>query len=273
MRLTRFGTVVLPAHQAESSLPVGARSSLVPLPGGAFDQDGKALYLTPQQLSFRCVLAEDIDATRDALLRELGKGRRVVEATMRDGVTKRVTWAKLVGVERESRPGLLGCQPIILRLEQDYPYWLAAADAPSYLDTGEILDGEWAVGGNFETITIDGLSVAHTITNDGGAAAPHGILTATLGAGDSVTDLKVYNDANGMWLRRDGTLTASDVWEVKLLPKAVHKNGADDYANLSIGDDQLDWMVLELGDNPITITATALTGSFDLIWCWGRHYL
>jgi hypothetical protein len=32
-------------------------------------------------------------------------------------------------------------------------------------------------------------------------------------------------------------------------------------------------MVLELGDNPITVTATSLSGSFDLIWCWGRHYL
>lgn len=272
MRLTRLGTVTLPEGQGESSLPIGARSSLVPLPGGAFDQDGNRLYLQSQRLSYRCVITDDIDETLDTLMREIGRGRRVLEAVLRDG-TRRITWAKLVSVERESQPGMLGHQPIVLHLEQDYPYWLAGDDVPHYLDSGDALDGSWTLGGRHETFTIDGLLVEDTITNDGGAVVPLGLVRVELDTGDSVTDLKITNDENGLWIKRVGTLQAGDVWEVDFLTRTAQLNGTDDYANLALGDNQVDWMLLELGDNAITITATALTGAFDLVWYWGRHYL
>jgi len=146
-------------------------------------------------------------------------------------------------------------------------------DVPHYLDSGDALDGSWTLGGRHETIPVNALSVAHTITNDGGAVVPLGFIQVELGTGDSVTNLTVANDDNGLSVGRAGTLSAGDVWEVDFLTRTVRLNGADDYAALVLGGDQVDWMRLELGDNAITVTATALTGAFDLLWHWGRHYL
>ena len=273
MRLYSFGGLTFPTANGEHSMPREARSSLLPLANGSFDQDGGSSYFGASTLTYRALIVSDLDATVDALLAMVGQGRKIMRAVMRDGTTYRQTFAKLTRVQLDARAGEWAYQqPITLTFERDYPYWLASADEPVYLNDGYLLDGSWEVGdGNIEDEDITGTPHDFTITNSGGARVPRGYMLFEPQSGATIEDITITNDANDMELTYGGSLEYGDSLEIDLLTKTVEKNASGDYGNLSIPANQRDWMILEVGDNDISIAST-VTGTVDFYWQWSRHY-
>lgn len=277
MRLYKFGTALLPIFNAEDSIPVSARSALITMMNGGIDQDGDRLILQPVRVSHRCEIMYDgvtsIDTQVDTLLKEVGRGRRLLKAAYRDDLTFRQTWAKMVGVQRENKPGDLGHQPLVIEFEIDRPMWIATDDEPVYLDHGYVLDSGWNLdAGHKETRTITSSPHTFTITNGGGLQVLRGGLAVIPRAASSITDLKVENLSNGHWLKLTGTIAATERLDVDFLSKSIRLDGEDAYSGFSIDAKQLDWMRLELGDNSIKVTGTVV-GTVDFYWFWSRHYL
>lgn len=273
MRLVSFGGVSLTEYGGEDSIPRSARSALVELPGGAFDQDGARGVFTTRQISRRMILAgTDIDADLDTLLASLAGGRRLLKAILRDESTYRQTWGKMLSVQCERGAGNVGQQPVIVTWLQDYPYWLSTADEPWYLDHGEVLDDSLTLDdANVTTQVLTG-SDTFTITNAGTAAIPRGRIVITVVAASTASVITIRNAANDMRLHYAGSLTAGDVLEFDLLTRTARLNySTDAYADI-INPDQVDWQQLEVGANPITVTAT-ITGTVTLTWYWSRHYV
>ena len=272
MRLISFGGCLLPEGGGETSTPITARSGLLVMPDGAFDQDGVGIVLQPNKISRRMIITDDIDETVDDLLTWLGRGRRILVAKMRDDITRRQTWAKMTSVEREMKTGYLGQQPLVVGFEQDYPFWIATADEPFYLDQGDYLNSGLSLDlGHIEVQSITGVTTAFTISNTGVAAVVRGMLTVT--AGTSLSNLRMENAANGMAFEWSGTLAAGNILTVDFLSRSVQHNNENDYASFSIPEAQIDWMRLEIGDNPITVRCGAISGTAQLWWRWARHYL
>ncbi len=277
MRLTHFGQVELPGEDTQETLAVSARSALLPLPNGSFDQDGGQLYLQPVRISrkFLVVTADqDIDTRVRGLLKEMGKGRRLLRGVLRDGRTEVQTFAKVVDIQREVSPEFHPVQqPLSITWEMDYPYWLARDDEPVYLDQGYLFDGSWNLtAGRVEQRVITASPHVFTLSNTGGVRVPRGYLLIEPRTGGSLSNFTVSNAANGMQFTYSGSLTDADSLEIEMLTKSVEKNNVGAYASFSTPADQLDWMILELDDNEITITGTVV-GTVDLWWQWSRHYL
>jgi len=270
--LRRFGGCVLPEGGGETSIPLSARSGLLTMPDGAFDQDGVGLVLQHRKITRRMIITDDIDDTVDNLLSWLGRGRRILVAKLRDDITRRQTWAKMVSVEREMKSGYLGQQPLVIGFEQDYPFWIATDDEPFYLDHGHYLDaGLLLDAGHVEVQSITGVTTAFTISNTGVAAVVGGELT--INPGTSITNVRIENAANGMAFEWLGTLVSGDALTVDFLSRSVQHNNENDYASFAVPEAQIDWMRLELGDNPITVHCDAVDGTGQLRWRWARHYL
>ncbi len=274
MRLYSFGGLTFPTADGEHSMPVSARSSLTVLQTGAFDQDGGTGYRQKVQLSARVTVVSDIDNAVDTLLAMTAEGRKLMRALMRDGSTYRQTWAKLLSVTRDTRAGDWDCwQPLSLTFEQDYPYWLASADEPVYLDDGYVLDGSWEVtAGNVEEEAVNSADYDFTISNTGKCRVPRGYMLFEPRASATMSAITITNETNNMAITYAGSLTDADVLEIELLPKIIEKNASGDYANLSLPANQRDWMILEVGDNDINIAST-ISGTVDFYWQWSRHYL
>ena len=275
MRLYSFGGVVFPVDEGEHSMPIVARSSLITLVNGSYDQDGGTGYRKPVQLSARGWLSgASIDTNMDTLLSMVSHGRRILRAVMRDGTTYRQTFAKLLSVAREAKSSEWDYyQPVALTFEQDYPYWLASADEPVYLNDGYLLDGTWYyTAGHVESKAVNASPFTFTISNTGGVRVPRGYIMIVPRAAATMSAITIANAANGMSFTYGGSLTAADVLEVDLLTKSIEFNAAGDYDQLTLPANQSDWMILETGDNIITVTSTR-SGTVDLYWQWSRHYL
>ena len=155
MKFFSFGGIAFPDAYEDQDAPIAARSNLVELSGGAFDEDGQAVVLRPNILTTRFPVDTTIDATLDALLGKLAQGRLVLKAELRDGSTYRQTFAKLVDVRRVRAPLDKLVQMVELTLSQNFPYWFASSDEPHYLDHGDELDDGWNLDGNYTAITIN----------------------------------------------------------------------------------------------------------------------
>lgn len=275
MRLIQFGSVTLPENDGADSLPVQARSSLVMLPNGSFDQDGGQLVLMPGSVSRQARIFENADTVFQNLLKEMSKGRMVLKALLRDNTTEWQTWAKMQAVQRTPVAATYDCDDqIIMQFALDYPYWLASVDEPFYFDMGELFDdGLFFDGGNVEEQVLNATTENFTINNTGGAAVPRGTVTILPQTSASITNPRITNAANNLYLQYTGTVTDADQLVIDFLTKTIRLNGTDVYSDLSIDDSQMDWMVLELGENDIEVTASAITGDVDLKWAWSRHYL
>lgn len=277
MRLVKFGTIDLPqsGDDAEHSMPVKARSSLIDLPNGAFDQDGDKVILESSRISYRALVVNAIDATVKNLLKEVGKGRAVLRARLRDGVTEWVTFAKVTGVTRDTNSNDYEAkQPIVINWEQDYPYWLDANDG-LYFDTGLTFDSGLQFDGHFESEFVTALPYDFTINNNGGARVPSGTLVITPSTASSVTNLKVFNFQAGLSVQYAGLLAAGQTLVIDFLTKTIEVDGTSVFNDLELGgSSQVEWMSLELDDNDIELTGTlSAGGSFQLYWRWQRHYL
>lgn len=274
MRLTSFGGTSLPSNAAEDGLNAAARSALVDLPGGAFDMDGTPGIPLTNRISRTLMVTSSVDDTISTLLATLSRGRRLLVAVGRDGSTYRQTWAKLIGIQRRRTVQGLDIQKIGIDWERDYPYWLATADEPKYLDNSEELDDSWNLdAGNKTAVSVTGLSHSTTLNNTGKAAIPRVRITITVGAGESITDPKIYNRTTEQWIMYKGTIPASSELEIDCLSKTVSLDYADAYSSILIGSEQVDWLDLAIGNNSIIVTASAVTGTVTVNVYWSKHYL
>lgn len=274
MRLVSFGGTSLPTNSASDDLNVAARSALVDLPGGGFDMDGTPGTLVANRVSRKFKVTSSVDATIDTLFGTLGKGRRLLKALLRDGSTYRQTWAKLVGIQRQRTVRGLNIQEIGIEWERDYPYWLATADEPKYLDNGEELDDSWNLdAGNKTSISVTGITTSQTINNTGKAKIPKTRILITPAAGASITDVKIYNRTTEQWVMYKGTISAGSEVEIDCLSKTVELDHEDAYSSLVVGSGQVDWLDLEIGNNSLVVMASAVTGTIAVDVYWSKHYL
>lgn len=273
MRLVRFGTVDLPDKDVESSLPVSARSALIDLPGGAIDQDGNTLNLQSATLSHRALIVDQIDPKVQDLLKQLGRGRLILRAELRDQSAFWVTFAKMTGFKREVSADDYHCkQPIAITWQQDYPYWLLGTDG-WFLDSGHFLDSGMVLDGNYQTVVITASPTNFSINNDGTAIIPMGTVTMIPRAASSLVNPKIVNLTNGMGFQWIGVLAAADRLVVDFLTKTVEHNGSSGFNNFAVtGPRQTKWMQLELGSNSLQLTGN-VTGTIDCYWQYMRHYL
>ena len=129
MRLIQFGKIPLNQQDGEHALPVTGRSALVDLPNGAFDQDSDKVYLKSNQISYRGLFTETLDFSMNMFLTELAKGRNILKAVLRDGVTYWNTYGKMLTVTRVARARDWDCeQPVQATFVQDFPFWMLDND-------------------------------------------------------------------------------------------------------------------------------------------------
>lgn len=273
MRLVQYGATVLPEPDTRGTISTNIRNTLLPLRYGGYDSQGDSALLIPNTFSVRYRNYDAIQATVDAVLQEIQKGRLVLVARERDG-TGRQTFAK---ASAHSRPIEVirfdNEQQVDITFVQDYPFWMASADEPEYPDTGLVFDGSWVLDGNFEEEDITTISHAFTITNDGNTRIPRGTLIIEPESGATIEKPKIVNTQNGRELEYLLTLGDTDSLAIDFLSETVELNGAGAYADFTRPDSQMDFMWLELDDNPIEVTAASIAGTVKLYWLWSRHYL
>lgn len=277
MHLIKFGTVNLPGDNGEHAMPIGARSALVDLPNGSFDQDGSDLFLESQTVNFSATVNAtngEVDGQVNALIQQLGKGRNILRARLRDNLTEWVTYAKITAVQRVANAEKYEEeQPIVVRFVQDYPYWMNAADG-FYFDTGYYFDAGHVFDGLYSDQSITASPHAFTIAYDGTAKTGMGTITIVPNAASSISNVRVVNGLTGQGFTYTGTLNAADRLIVDFLTKTVELNGANAYANFALDSaQQVDWMELEIGDNNISVYGAGIAGTIKLYWQYKRHYL
>lgn len=277
MRLVRFGAVDLVEDDATDTFVLTGRSALVELPNGAYDPDGSAYVGLPREFKrvflFTGSEAETIQAQLDAFLVEVGHGRRLLVAETREE-ERRQTWAKGQEVELEYGPGEVGMQRVTATFQVAYPFWLATADEPIYLDSGYDFDAGWTFdSGQVEVVSITALPDTFSITNEGGLDVYRGTVSIAPEAGGAIGDFTLRNNTTGHEFSYSGSLTAGDDLVVDFLTKTVRLSGVDAYDDFNIAADTLDWMALALGENSFVLTGASITGTVTLRWRWSRHYL
>lgn len=271
MRIVSFRGVNLSAHSVENSMPVSGRSSLLALPNGSYDQDGNDLVLRSGKISFRGLVKSNVDTTIDTLITALAKGRGIIRVLMRDGTTYRQTWAKLTNLSRERKIENIYHQPVVFEFDQDFPFWIATADEPYYLDDGNVLDDDWSLdAGQVTTQTVTASPTSFTIINQGTVIVTRG--TITISTTGNISQFKLENITNGKFFRYAGTLSSGDVLVIDLLTKTITLNGDDCYSSLVVCD-KSEWMSLITGTNVLQITGHAITGTTTVQWRWAKHYL
>lgn len=274
MRLTHFGGTSLPTASEDVDTPVEARSALVELRDGAFDQDGQALVLRSVTIRRSFKITSSLYATVNSLMQTFAKGRLVLKALPRDESTYLQTFAKVFKVSRPRRVGDINYQAVDVTFVQDYPFWMATADEPKYLDNGEVLDAGWNLDGNQTTFVLNAATVTGTITNGGIVPIRKGRLHIVPRSGASFTGFTITNTTNGMSFTYAGTVANPDILEIDFLSLSAKKSYTTNvYANVTISSGQMDWMQLEVGANAISIAVTGRSGTTDLYWQWSKHYL
>lgn len=273
MKLYSFGGITFPTAYQDQDMPIAARSTLVELPGGAFDEDGQEVMLRPNVITYRFPVDSTIDATLDTLLAKLVKGRLVLKAVLRNGTSYRQTFAKLVSVTRPRAAFDKLVQQVELTFSQSFPYWFDSSDEPHYLDHGDVLDDGWNLDGNYTSVTINALQETATITTAGTVPLLRGKIIVRPASGASITNLTITNQTNWKILRYQATLAYPDVLVIDLLAKSAKVDEVNAYGDIDIPTDQMDWMVLEVGANSIVIDVEAQTGNTALEWHWSDSYV
>lgn len=288
MRLTQFGSVTLPQFNAIHNLPVPFRSAVMPLRGGGYDQDGEASYPESKVIgaSFWVSPAEvsNVDDFINSLYTEASLGRRILQATLRDNETIWIIEAKLIQAATapdartyapEDMTGVEGYERVQVSFELVYPYWQVAGDTGFFLDTGLFMDDGIVLDvGTGESLTTGSASNSLTVENAGGAAHENMQISIEGLTGVTATDVEIINTTTGESISWDGTLSDGDILMIKTLPQSIQKNGANEYANTTLGTNQVGFMHLELGDNEFEINFGSISGgNVQIEIKFARHYL
>lgn len=291
MRLINFGSVILPQLNGSQQFPVSFRSSVIPLRGGGFDQDGANSYPEKKLINATFWISvnstdshiTDIDSFLDDLYSEAALGRRILLARMRDDSLRQVEAKFIQGTTQpnvklyipDSVTSLDGYEPCNVSFEIVYPYWKAAEDSQKFLDEGWYLDdGIFLDSGNKEEATISGTTTTFEVDNTGGVEHQDSELVITGGAGVTVTDVTVDNLTTGEQVVWTGTIGAGEVLTIKTLPQTIDKDGTGEYDNTTLPGDQLGFWKLAKGVNEFEITTTSVVGgTATLEYFWQRQYL
>lgn len=288
MRLTQFGSVTLPQFNAVQSLPVPFRSSVIPLRGGGYDQDGENSYPESKVMNASFWVSPDetggVDSFINSLYSEASLGRRILRATLRDNTTIWEIEAKLIQASAgpdsrtyaiDSMTGVDGYERVQVSFEVVYPYWQAEGDTGYFLDTGLFMDdGIVLDSGAGESLTTSSASNPITVTNSGGAAHENLQISVEGLTGVTATDVEIVNTTTGESIAWDGSLGVGDVLLIKTLPQTIQKNGANEYANTTLGTNQIGFMHLELGDNEFEVNFGSISGgNVQIEIKFARHYL
>lgn len=286
MRLISFGTVDLPEHDGNDRLPISFRNNLINLQNGGVDLDGNTNYLNIAALTRRAVIVSNLSTTFRNVTREAAKGRLLLRGRERDN-TEYQTFAKVVQINPDIDARMYNCeQALDISWLQDYPFWLASADEPTYLDDGAILDDYvWNLdGGNSDTLTITSpnTSGSTTIDNTGIAKAfkLYIVISAT-GTNIEIGDITITNVTNGLQFSYtgglgDGSSSSEGDIVIDCLSKTVFLDTSEhDYTTLDIPNNQSDIMNLEVGENVINVQFDSISGTNNLTveFFWSRHYL
>lgn len=291
MRLTQFGSITFPQFNAIQQLPVPFRSSVVPLRNGGFDQDGEASYLETKilQVSFwvNPVEVNDVDDFINALYGEAAAGRQIIRATLRDNSTIWQTEGKLVQATSApdsrnyildsiaSAQGLEGYERVQASFEIVYPYWQVQGDLGNFLDTGLFMDdGVLLDVGVGESLTTSSASNSITVDNAGSVAHENIEISIEGLTGVTVTDIEINNLSTQESIVWDGVLAVGDKLVIKTLPQTIQKNGDNEYANTTLGANQIGFMHLALGENEIEVDFGSISGGNAQIEIkFARHYV
>ena len=291
MRLINFGSVILPQLNGSQQLPVSFRSSVVPLRGGGFDQDGASSYPEKKLINATFWVSvnsvddqvSDIDSFLDDLYAEGALGRRILLAKMRDGTLRQCEAKMLQGTTQpttklyapDSLTSVAGYEPCNVSFEIVFPYWKAAEDTQKYLDEGWFLDdGIFLDSGNKEDATISGTTTLFEVNNTGAVAHQDTKLVITGGTGVTVTDITVENLTTGESLAWTGTIGAGEVLTINTLPQTIDKDSTGEYDNTTLPSTQLGFWSLAKGVNEFEITCTSVSGgTATLEFYWQRQYL
>jgi len=279
MQLTKFGGVPLPTIDEDLTVPFETYSNIVALPYGSFDEHGQGSVLAPYVLTrtFKIACGENdhpLNTQLDTLMRAFASGRKVLEANWRDGV-RRQTFAKVINGVRPRRSNDKKYQELTVTFRIDYPYWFDSADEPHYLDhellldSGLFLDGQYA----FSTIDVTTPSPFLTITTESTMQIRRGTLILTPVVAGSITDITLTNLANQMVLHINGNLPYGSQIVIDFLSRSCKKDTLNFYSAIEIPSGQMDWMVLELGENIIQSEALALDGRTEVEWHWADTFI
>lgn len=276
MILYRFAGEFLPPAFKSSNSPFSGRAPLVILRDGSFDSDGVESVRQPFAIeaSFDVTdwCANNTDDKLDELMAVFAAGRRVLVARQLDGITERQTFAKVVSVDRPATLSTKEVQPLTVTFSVDYPYWMSTDDEPYYLNNGKVLSG-WPLAGYYEAEVIATTSHSFIIANSGTSQVRRGRINFVPRAGASITNPKITNSRTGEWIRYVGVTAFNNQLNLRLLDKSCKINWITDaYSGMQINTGQMDWLTLALGDNPIIVTCSAITGTVDLEWHWSRQY-
>jgi len=292
MRLTQFGTTVLPELNGVDDFSQSARTNLVPLKYGAIDLDNSEVALNYKQIQRTATINTDFDDTMDDLAYEAQKGARILKAEMRDG-TERQLLAKMNMFSRGAKAQNYTCeQQFGLQWTATYPYWLSTLDEPYYsnhgLTTADGLNTSDADGRYLEAVNSS--SEDMTITNNSRVRiAKVKFFLRALGTSGEWSNIRITNNTNHHWVQVNRNITLNSTItrqhiHINCLTKKVYGAYSDNATNdseynlypyVTTNSSYMDWMILEPGDNDITVTSTLVGGSIarSIIIYFSRHYV
>jgi len=286
MRIVSFGGITLPAMNGAQSLPVPFRSSVVPLRGGGFDQDGRKSYPESKIVTAQFwVTPTDgvVDTIIDNLYAIAAKGRQLLVVTMRDGSTQRQQWAKLVSattapkasVYAQTTSNVEGYETMQCQWEIVYPYWEATADFHILLDQGHALDdGLYLDAGNYQKSVHYVASTGLVTVNNAGNVANNNFqisINNDSGSNPTIEDIVITNETTGESLTWAGTLFLGDWLVIDCLEQVIRYNSLNTWNLTTLGTNQIGFFTLAVGNNEfdITYTGTEIALRFD----WHKHYI
>jgi hypothetical protein len=266
-RLTRFGTVTLPAGAPRTPIKTGPSvDALVPLPGGGvYDGSGggRAALRLPYDLVLRVTATATSTVALETTLLAL-RGLRGARAKLwRTLATDETQWcyARLLELPGERGASNILHQPVELR-------WLALSEwrgarhsAGWDLDAGVLLDDGYYLDED-DVYTLSSSPYAITVANAN--AVIRGVRMTVRAGGAAITALTIRNTTSGCCLTFTGTVAAGDDLVIDAGAQAVTNDGVGAYADLSRDPTYHQngaWFELWAGDNSVTVTLTG--GSTD----------
>ena len=241
---------------------------------GDFDASGQQAVKGPLVfgVSFRVRATDEADLERqlDEMKRIVGKGEYIFKAHVPNG-DDRAIFAKCVGINIPYTALWPSVADVRLDFVASFPFWQAADDVWR-LDQGQQLDADPALtfDTNYTQRSIASSPDSFTITNSGSAPIRQGRIEIA----GVCTDPRISNAANGLWVQYTGSLGSDErlLFDLDAGGAYIFNAGprANAWANVTLGDKQVEMMRLEVGDNAITVTATS--PNCTLTWWWARAY-
>lgn len=275
MAIERFGDYTFPTDALEEDAKLlDGRSALQAVPGadGAFDMLGdecpKAAGTVTHRFMLTSTTYEGLDTAEDTFRAAMRQGRQKLYWRMRDG-SQRWAWAKAIAVSMPAGKTTRLIKPVVVTFEvaEGFRYDRYSAAGPLWGDFEWGDDVHWG-GAVTTSFAFSGVSTDITVTNEGNAEALAEI-TISCSAIQSAENVKVSRRVGGAdveWFQATRVIAASKALVVDCAAYSVEYDGADDYANFSIGTNQVVWLTLQPGDNTIRIVCANGGDAGTIAW-------